>query len=171
MAWRPKEQIDAARNAWAEGIQGVYKDTPGEEHARHSGFGSGFVIGEDQGFTRGWKAAMEFMTETPAPPPPPGWMFVGNVGVDSGTLIVIDPCYVDDDRPVPYEELIGEYDTPADWQPKALICTTAGPGAEFVRLSNFGGDGTYAVLIKSDEKVGVMGAVIVFDERVYGHLS
>lgn len=67
---------------------------------------------------------------------PPGFERIGTVAVDSGTLMIIDPCYVDEGF---------DYGT---WEPgfdNGLRGVLTSPVSDGVAFSTFYGDGGYPV--------------------------
>jgi len=103
------------------------------------------------------------------------WIKIGDCAVDSGTIILVDPCYVLPDsvnkkgqleshhgkESYTYEKFIKDsFKGNIDLLPREIIFTgIAGTG---VAIGGFGGDGNYPVYIKKDENGQVKEAKIKF---------
>lgn len=99
------------------------------------------------------------------------WRSIGFIGVDSGQMMLVDPCYVladDSGRSRPtYEDLLAQYDyTKPD--PGAIMWEI--PGGAVVAHSGFG-DGEYEVLIREvdaglwGKRVAEMKIIFIDDEE------
>ena len=93
------------------------------------------------------------------------WLPAGVTGVDAGTILITDPCYVvrnpEDHKYAPYaswdaycEQLSGSF---AD-----QIVNEFGAQCG-VSITNFGGDGVYPVYVLVDDNGRVQAAQIRFD--------
>jgi len=108
------------------------------------------------------------------------WTHVGDCSVDSGQLIIIDPCYLDEWRDgefnlTKYEELSEKGEKFDNWPPadnsydeacRVTLENRAGPvhnGLAVVTSTGFG-DGTYPVMARI-EGGRVMEISIKFDEK------
>lgn len=95
------------------------------------------------------------------------WVRAGRTGVDTGSILITDPCYVvrnpGDEHFEPYksyDQLIGAVDFEAPYSQ-----LTNQYGADIgVYITHFGGDGVFAVYVDVDPKTKqVLGAQIRFD--------
>ena len=80
---------------------------------------------------------------------------IGHCGVDSGQILVIDPCYV-------YKD---EYGSGGDYDECCQITLSedkAGQTMLGVVTSTYSGDGVYPVYATTDEHGGIMSVEIVF---------
>ena len=80
---------------------------------------------------------------------------IGHCGVDSGQILVIDPCYV-------YKD---EYGSGGDFDECCQITLSedkAGQTMLGVVTSTYSGDGVYPVYATTDEHGGIMSVEIVF---------
>jgi len=87
-------------------------------------------------------------------------MIVGEVGVDSGQIMIVDPCYVlDDDFVVGGKPTGGKYDA---------ICrmTLSGKGygevADGFATGTLGGDGTYPIIAELNDRGQIVRLTIDF---------
>lgn len=88
---------------------------------------------------------------------------LGYVPVDSGQLLIVDPCYLIDRKrkdhagmtEAKYTELC---DPSADNAP-CLLADRYGTG---IKLADFGGDGRYPVVGRFNERGGLVSVVISF---------
>lgn len=92
------------------------------------------------------------------------WELIGYCGVDSGTLMLVDPCYVLPDKtmmtnPKAMEKWAGEHkgygemfdemhkdDT--DWKKQSAHIVLSGVGGDGVVVHTYDGDGSYPVFAK-----------------------
>ena len=82
---------------------------------------------------------------------------IGYCGVDSGQILLIDPCYV-------YKD---EYGTGGDYDECCEITLSedkAGETTLGVVTSTYSGDGVYPVYATTDEHGGIMSVEIVFEK-------
>jgi hypothetical protein len=80
---------------------------------------------------------------------------IGHCGVDSGQILLIDPCYVYND----------EYGSGGDFDECCQITLSddkAGQTTLGVVTSTYSGDGVYPVYATTDEHGGIMSVEIVF---------
>ena len=99
-----------------------------------------------------------------------GWKRVGYADVDSGQIMIGDPCYtlprkMDEDLGLDYDELIDRwpYDKPGQ---TTLTAKPDHAGAGIVMHTGFG-DGTYPVLIREhDYGPGGMSGIRVIEARI-----
>ena len=82
---------------------------------------------------------------------------IGYCGVDSGQILLIDPCYVYKDK---YGSG-GEYD---ECCRVTLSEDRAGETTLGVATSTYAGDGNYPVYAQTDEHGAIMSVTIVFEE-------
>ena len=81
---------------------------------------------------------------------------VGRVPVDSGQLLIVDPCYVLPDNGIYQRVCEQEYDNGETF----AFSGVAGIG---VKLAGFGGDGSYRVTVTKDDGGRVTSATVHFD--------
>lgn len=79
------------------------------------------------------------------------WKYIGRCAVDSGQMMLVDPCYVLRDNKeskdgVTYEELLAEWEK-VDWKGDYIDLPNK---LGFVTCTGYG-DGTYSVYIKTIE--------------------
>ena len=87
---------------------------------------------------------------------------IGHCGVDSGQILLIDPCYVYKDHFIGGENPTGgPYD---ECCRVTLSEDRAGETTLCVATSTYGGDGNYPVYATTDEHGGIMSVTIVFEE-------
>ena len=86
------------------------------------------------------------------------WELVGYCAVDSGQIMIVDPCYVlpdgvgdkvTEDQYV-YQNLI-ERGKRCNWKNTEEEIMFSGTNGTGVNLSGFGGDGNYPVYVKKDK--------------------
>jgi hypothetical protein len=103
------------------------------------------------------------------------WVKIGECAVDSGTIMLVDPCYVLPDKVTKkgrieshhgkdsytYEKFLEDaFEGEKDLLPReVLVAGIAGTG---VAVGGFGGDGSYPVYIKKDKNGQVREAKIKF---------
>jgi hypothetical protein len=102
------------------------------------------------------------------------WQVVGEVCVDSGTVMVTDPCYIDSEwrkankKPgsFGFDGILGALlAEPSDGgQPKntAQVCFKSGYEGAAVVVTRFGGDGTYPVEAKILDNGEIAAIRVVF---------
>jgi len=87
-----------------------------------------------------------------------GWRLAGQCGVDSGQIIMVDPCYVEDG--LNYEEVCRV----------TLGDQRSGPADAGVAMSSGYGDGSYNVYVRFHDTGAwgwrVTAAIIDFDDEV-----
>lgn len=94
------------------------------------------------------------------------WQLIGHCGVDSGQIILVDPCYVLANEPVEkdpqmtYQELLNERGileaTTKNPMPQSQEIIFSKPGGNGVVVDSGLGDGNYPVYAKI-EKIGDWG--------------
>jgi hypothetical protein len=95
------------------------------------------------------------------------WKQIGNCAVDSGMLIISDPCYVlpkiGDQIEYTYDDLLRDsFDGEKDTLPKEVIFKDKSGNGVAVR--GFGGDGNYPVYIKRDINGTILEIKILFNQ-------
>lgn len=98
----------------------------------------------------------------------PDYKLIGYCAVDSGQILMTDPCYAlpeagkSNNDTLHYTDLI-ELGRKNNWESQEVLVTSvAGTG---VNIAGFGGDGSYPVYIKKNKDGLVTEAKIVFNEE------
>lgn len=98
------------------------------------------------------------------------WLPAGRTGVDAGTILITDPCYVvrdpGDHQYAPYASTDAFWSHVGDFGDNSSTAQITNEfGADVgVAITNFGGDGVFPVYIQVDLDTGrVIGAQIRFD--------
>ena len=101
------------------------------------------------------------------------WRYAGRTGVDSGSILITDPCYVirEQGEGSPYqpfesyEQLMEAASDTFDAQKHidAAQCTNQFGADIGVYISRFGGDGVFPVYVELDDQGHVIAAQIRFD--------
>lgn len=73
------------------------------------------------------------------------WIKLGMVGVDSGQLMIVDPCYVDDDDPFNYNDLMKQWNEREGQKSIGFPVNEFHPEGLGIVFSGFGGDGAYPI--------------------------
>lgn len=89
-------------------------------------------------------------------PKPVGFELAGGVWVDSGTLMIVDPCYVDEG--FDYNEWGDRIDFENDKVP--------GPVRGSYAMSTRWGDGTYPVYVKRDQDGRITAMLVDTDPEL-----
>lgn len=98
------------------------------------------------------------------------WELAGYCGVDSGQIIMVDPCYVLANEPVEkdpqmsYDELLKITDR-TNYDSPNMEVNFSGVGGNGTYISGFGGDGNYPVYVRKAENGLVLEAKIVFNHE------
>jgi hypothetical protein len=95
------------------------------------------------------------------------WEWAGTTGVDSGTIIVTDPCYVIGDNGSEYEPVqnydqFSAYLHSHEHDGRAQLVNQHGADLGVV-VTRFGGDGLFDVFVQKDRQGTVLAAMIRFD--------
>jgi len=74
--------------------------------------------------------------------------FIGHITVDSGTVMVADPCYwVGSDEQMTWAEYCKEIGS----KPSHVFEHSSGISGKGIMVGSFGGDGEYPVYLEEDE--------------------
>ena len=84
-----------------------------------------------------------------------GWEKIGECGVDSGTIIIGDPCYYMDGKLTQKEVYDGNFKSKE-------LKYEMGHAGKGVIINEFGGDGVFPVFIKRDSDGLITEATIRF---------
>lgn len=96
------------------------------------------------------------------------WVLLGYAGVDSGTLMVVDPCYVlpDEDgkgADKTYDQAFGNIEKFFASKPPHVESVVKGTGGNATIFGGFGGDGNYPVFGLWQDDYGLKRVVIDVD--------
>jgi hypothetical protein len=99
------------------------------------------------------------------------WTYAGRTGVDSGSILITDPCYVvrnpGEQHYTPfesYDQLLGAVEATFEPSHVPAVQLTNQFGADIgVYLTRFGGDGVFPVYVQRDSRGQIVAAQIRFD--------